>query len=850
MDDNTRPARKQSFSLTLLSIAVGLVAFVLVAATIENLGITADEPGYYRSCLQQLEWFGKVFSLEGPGNWKEPFSAQVIDQHWNYEPLVNVHPPFYKLCSSASLALFSRWLGPMVAYRFAPAAMFAVLVGLLCWCVGRRYGPAAGVWAAGSFALMPRIFGHAHIGATDMPLTALWFASAVLFHRGLKSRKCAAGFAVIYGLALSTKLTALVIPIPLAIFVILSRRFKQAAWPVGLALVISPLVMVALNPYWWHETLGRLYAFFLQGSSRSQYYHGMVYYLGKQYPFYLPWHHPLVYTALTVPPVVLAGFCYGLFRTLRRPFEDMWAAHMLLHWLALVVVMMLPGSPGHDGVRLFLPSFAFIAAVSAVGFYHFAPWLRKIAAKAVKCPEPVSRKAAHAVLLCILLVPAGIVLARIHPYELSYYNILAGGLAGANRLGLETTYWWDPVNRQACQQINEQLPDSSCTFTRNNDHFHFLQQIGWIKPSLRFATTNLNYYMIYFRQGLFNEEDWLIANHSTPLMELRKDSVPLLAIYPFRKCLEEVLDEFNRELERPDPRPRLHYEAAVILNRLGDIESMVLELKKYLHLEPENFEAHMRLAGVYLEGKKPEIVIKLLQRVAGNIQDPVSWNFGMAEACNQLGNDEKAIFYYEKVLEEKSLDPGTNFNLGQLYYRLGNREKAMEHYTLLHRVQPENIYPVYHLGKISQEAEELDKARYYYEKVLEIEPGNRETLTNLGILDFRAGDMKGAERFFLQVLASDSLNSYVNTLLANLYIRTGRSAGAERYFRLASESDPENAQAHLGLGVIYSQRPECWRQALDELRTAVRLSPGEAGRIERDFLIPLEKKLSKSVLKN
>jgi len=33
-----------------------------------------------------------------------------------------------------------------------------------------------------------------------------------------------------------------------------------------------------------------------------------------------------------------------------------------------------------------------------------------------------------------------------HPFGLSYYNLLVGGLPGAERLGLELTYWGDAVD--------------------------------------------------------------------------------------------------------------------------------------------------------------------------------------------------------------------------------------------------------------------------------------------------------------------------------------------------------------------------------------------------------------------
>ena len=35
----------------------------------------------------------------------------------------------------------------------------------------------------------------------------------------------------------------------------------------------------------------------------------------------------------------------------------------------------------------------------------------------------------------------------LHPFGLSYYNLLVGGLPGAEQLGLELTYWGDAVDR-------------------------------------------------------------------------------------------------------------------------------------------------------------------------------------------------------------------------------------------------------------------------------------------------------------------------------------------------------------------------------------------------------------------
>jgi hypothetical protein len=41
----------------------------------------------------------------------------------------------------------------------------------------------------------------------------------------------------------------------------------------------------------------------------------------------------------------------------------------------------------------------------------------------------------------------------LHPFGLSFYNVLVGGLPGAERLGLELTYWNDPVDQVLLDQL-------------------------------------------------------------------------------------------------------------------------------------------------------------------------------------------------------------------------------------------------------------------------------------------------------------------------------------------------------------------------------------------------------------
>src|SRR5207245_1864046 len=109
---------------------------------------------------------------------------------------------------------------------------------------------------------------------------------------------------------------------------------------------------------------------------------------------------------------------------------------------------MLP-TPAHDGVRLMLPTFFFLAGLAGWGFQIIERLLAGFRAE----EHPIAP--ILAVVAGFLLLPPAYWLFQTHPYELSYYNGLVGGLAGAQRLGFEPTYWYDAATPAVLRDLND-----------------------------------------------------------------------------------------------------------------------------------------------------------------------------------------------------------------------------------------------------------------------------------------------------------------------------------------------------------------------------------------------------------
>lgn len=349
----------------------------------------------------------------------------------------------------------------------------------LVWFVATVLLPAPGkhrlAWLAWSVAL-------------SLPLVPL--ATTLLFvPTGSVSSSDLSGAVAMWGLEHS-KLMRWLYLWPLMIlgcFRLLSRARRDADWNPGLelpwvVLAWTPLVSIAGNPGWWHDPVRSLANYFSITLGRQDVLPPIeIFYWGERYLYSLPWHNAWVLLAVTVPfgTLLLGGL--GALLAVFRFRADRLPLYLALQFVTLPLFRALP-TPAHDGVRLFLPTFFFLAALAGLA----AHWLTSRVTDAGRW----RRRAAWVVLFAVGPVWSAIEWLRIHPYELSYYNV---GLRRAMDWGFEPTYWYDAVTPRVVAELNERLPTGVVIGFPdpliNPDTFGVLQDMGRLRVNL--AMTSL-----------------------------------------------------------------------------------------------------------------------------------------------------------------------------------------------------------------------------------------------------------------------------------------------------------------------------------------------------------------------
>jgi len=208
----------------------------------------------------------------------------------------------------------------------------------------------------------------------------------------------------------------------------------------------APVIAWLGNPSWWVRTLPRLAHYYQINTDRQGALPDIqILYLGKIYEYALPWHNGFVLIAVTVPVLTLAAAAIGLFWGLGRVRTDRLPLYFALHMFIPILARMFR-VPAHDGVRLMLPVFFFLAAFAGWGAAAAGQRLARMNVRLAAIPG-------------LAVVGASLVqLAGIHPYELSYYNEWIGGADQAWRKGFELTYWYDAFTPEVLAEINQKLP--------------------------------------------------------------------------------------------------------------------------------------------------------------------------------------------------------------------------------------------------------------------------------------------------------------------------------------------------------------------------------------------------------
>ena len=140
-------------------------------------------------------------------------------------------------------------------------------------------------------------------------------------------------------------------------------------------------------------------------------------------------------------------------------------------------------------------------------------------------------------------------------------------------------------------------------------------------------------------------------------------------------------------------------------------------------------------------------------------------HYELANALEQQGNFDKAIFHYSKALKINPKYAAAHNNFGYILARQGHYKEAIDHYTEAIRIKP-NYAEVYNnLGTVFLFQGNEKEAIYHYYKALRINPNYAGVYYNLGKIYFNQGNIEKAVLLYRKAI---ELNPEMTQVLYNL----------------------------------------------------------------------------------
>jgi hypothetical protein len=458
-------------------------------------GPTSDEPALYYAGDRTLYWLlhpgaPGALDLDGPEppNFSTPFLRfPARDDPMHYPVL----PSFIAAVTSAIFHDRLGWLDVTDGHHLGLVLLQGLSLWLFCRWMTRLAGPIAGIAATVALAFYPSGVAHAFSNPKDWPCAQ--FSGLTVIAAGVGALENRGGpllwAGVFLGLALACKmnavfaLTALLVWAPVAYLLLYRRRKPPSVGMVAGALSIPyiglPLFFV-LWPWlhhghgiatWWAHLNGYVSFMLSNGSSDRRWFTA----------------YPVRAIFFMTPPTVTVAATAGVALSWRHGRERVAVVSLLLLGGGLGAARLAaPGSNFWDANRHFLEYVPALCALAGLGVAEIVPLLQRALDEIPTRFLPRAGSGLRPRLRPILLGTAALAgvgalawpIVEYWPHEGTYFNVLAGGLGGAQRSGLlflplpfgdrtngtEGDYWWSSLREgvRTARAIGRGAPIALC----------------------------------------------------------------------------------------------------------------------------------------------------------------------------------------------------------------------------------------------------------------------------------------------------------------------------------------------------------------------------------------------------
>jgi tetratricopeptide (TPR) repeat protein len=251
---------------------------------------------------------------------------------------------------------------------------------------------------------------------------------------------------------------------------------------------------------------------------------------------------------------------------------------------------------------------------------------------------------------------------------------------------------------------------------------------------------------------------------------------------------------------------------AQALETSGKREEAVVVWRRVLDIDPSARHPHERLAELHLAPGQIPTVVPHLNFMTKLEPTNIDWCARLSELQDESGDWEKAVEFWNQILQIHEDSRQAHERLGDLYLSQGRRQDALRHLRFLADRALDEVNPRIKLARLLQEMDDKESEIAVWNDVLKINSGLREARGRLIELYLALGRPTEAlpHLRFIADSARTSTKSWVR--LAKVLEDVGQHAQAievwNRAIRLIDRGWREAHERLAELNLMFDQRSE------------------------------------------
>jgi tetratricopeptide (TPR) repeat protein len=338
-------------------------------------------------------------------------------------------------------------------------------------------------------------------------------------------------------------------------------------------------------------------------------------------------------------------------------------------------------------------------------------------------------------------------------------------------------------------------------------------------------------------------DDWLdkanrIIDKKLRLSVLEK----ACAMFPADARLKKrLLDEYEAQgkwkslaamLEKPGNRDDRTALRTLLKSYMatGNSDGVISVLKMLVAMAPKDLATRMQLAETLEKQGKLEPAAMEYNAALGIIpseKDKLPLYGKLGYLWTKLGNNNKAIIFYQKASQIDPTDANLYYNLSYLNEKSGNRDKYLLYLEKALALKPDDVEGRMKLVQDLVKDKDWKKAEVFLSQVLKKKPKSMDALLLMADVLDKDGKKKELEAVYRTILTLAPNNETVGYNLGVLEYETGNLKGALPYLAAYVKRHPGDAQTHSLLLDIYRKLKDP-EKAFAEAMTLTKLGAGDS----------------------